>query len=155
MPPKVGFFAWEVWWGKVLTMEQLKKRGFRCINRCPHCCKAKENLEHSLVHCPSIWGFQAAIISIPRMDWVCPYSVKDLLLGWSSFLIRKNARKPWMAAPLSLLWAIWKERNRIVFEEAFFSPNRLKLSFFSFLISWAGLITNVDHSIVRIILCIL
>ena len=25
---KVGFFAWEVWWDKVLTMNQLKRRGF-------------------------------------------------------------------------------------------------------------------------------
>ena len=28
VPPKVCFFAWEVWWRKVLTMEHLKKRGF-------------------------------------------------------------------------------------------------------------------------------
>ena len=28
VPPKVCFFAWEVWWVKVLTMEQLRKRGF-------------------------------------------------------------------------------------------------------------------------------
>ena len=28
VPPEVNFFAWEVWWGKVLTLEQLKKRGF-------------------------------------------------------------------------------------------------------------------------------
>ena len=28
IPSKVGFFAWEVWWGKVLTLTQLKKRGF-------------------------------------------------------------------------------------------------------------------------------
>ena len=25
VPSKVGFFAWEAWWGKVLTMEQMKK----------------------------------------------------------------------------------------------------------------------------------
>ena len=28
VPTKVGFFAWEVWWGKILTMDQLKRRGF-------------------------------------------------------------------------------------------------------------------------------
>ena len=26
MPTKVGFFAWEGSWGKVLTLDQLKKR---------------------------------------------------------------------------------------------------------------------------------
>ena len=29
VPPKVSVLTWEVWWGKVLTMNQLKKRGFQ------------------------------------------------------------------------------------------------------------------------------
>ena len=28
VPTKIGFFAWEAWWGKVLTVDQLKKRGY-------------------------------------------------------------------------------------------------------------------------------
>ena len=28
VPTKVGFFAWEFWWGRILTMDQLKNRGF-------------------------------------------------------------------------------------------------------------------------------
>ena len=35
--PKVCFFAWEVRWGKVLTMDQLKKRGVQIASRCPLC----------------------------------------------------------------------------------------------------------------------
>ena len=27
VPPKVSFFAWEASWGKVLTLEQLQRRG--------------------------------------------------------------------------------------------------------------------------------
>ena len=34
VPTKVGFFAWEVWWGKILTMNQLQKRGFSLASRC-------------------------------------------------------------------------------------------------------------------------
>ena len=62
------------------------------------------------------------------------------------FLVRKHVRKLWKAAPFSLLWAIWKERNKIVFEDATFSHGRLKLSFISSLTSWAGLIPEMDHS---------
>ena len=29
VPPKVSVFTWEVWWGKVLTINQLKKGGFQ------------------------------------------------------------------------------------------------------------------------------
>ena len=34
VPPKLGFFAWEVSWGKVLTLDQLKRRGILLANRC-------------------------------------------------------------------------------------------------------------------------
>ena len=32
VPTKVGFFAWEASWGKVLTLDQLKKRGRSLAN---------------------------------------------------------------------------------------------------------------------------
>ena len=38
VPTKVGFFAWETSWGKVLTLDQLKKRGWTLANRCFICC---------------------------------------------------------------------------------------------------------------------
>ena len=56
MPPKVCFSMWEVWWGKVLTTENLKKRGFRLASKCPLCGKAEEELNHLFFHCPSIRG---------------------------------------------------------------------------------------------------
>ena len=31
---KVGFFAWEVSWGKVMTLDQIKKRGRPLANKC-------------------------------------------------------------------------------------------------------------------------
>ena len=93
MPPKVCFFAWEAWWGKVLTMMHLKKRGFQIASRCPLCGEADEELNHLLIHCPSVWRLWEGFISIPSYSWVCPYSVQDLFLGWSIFPIRKRARK--------------------------------------------------------------
>ena len=122
---------------------------------CPLCRNAKEDLDHLLIHCPAVWGMWAALISIPGFQWVCPYLVKEVLSGWSCFPIRKRTRKLWLTTPLSFIWAIWKERNRVVYEDVVFSPNRMKLSFVSALISWAGLIPNVECSLVRILLCIL
>ena len=34
VPLKLGFFAWEASWGKVLTLDQLKRRGIPRVNRC-------------------------------------------------------------------------------------------------------------------------
>ena len=36
----------KVWWGKILTMDQLKKRGFSLASRCVFCGKDEESLEH-------------------------------------------------------------------------------------------------------------
>ena len=126
MPPKVCFFAWDVWWGKVLTMEHLKKRGFQMANKCPLCGEAEEDLNHLLIHCPSIWGLWKELISFPGLDLVYPLSPKDFLLEWTKFLTRKRVKKLWMATPLCLFWAIRKERKRIAFDGIPLSISRLK-----------------------------
>ena len=35
--PKICFFAWEAIWGKIITNDQLQKRGFSLANRCYLC----------------------------------------------------------------------------------------------------------------------
>ena len=36
-PSKVAFFAWKATWGKVLTLDQIQRRGFYLANRCFIC----------------------------------------------------------------------------------------------------------------------
>ena len=62
------------------------------------------------------------------------------MMGWTTFPIRKKVRKSWKAALSNIFWAIWKERNRVVFDNDIFSPNRLKQSFILSLTSWTSLI---------------
>ena len=40
VPTKVGFFAWEASWGKVLALDNLKKKGRALANKCFLCGKA-------------------------------------------------------------------------------------------------------------------
>ena len=51
VPSKVGFFAWEALWGKVLTLDQLKRRGWTLANRCFLCLVEEESIDHILIHC--------------------------------------------------------------------------------------------------------
>ena len=111
IPSKIGFFAWEAWWGKVLTTTRLKKRGFHLASIYPFCGKKEEELEHILIHCPSIWGHWTDLLATSSVSWVCPLLVKDFILSWLNFPVRKKAKALWRAAPLILFWAIWKERN--------------------------------------------
>ena len=49
--PKVSFFAWEASWGKVLTLDQIQKRGWALANRCYLCHINEESIDHLLIHC--------------------------------------------------------------------------------------------------------
>ena len=51
VPIKVSFFAWKASWEKVLTQDQLKRRGWILANRCCLCCVEEETINHILVHC--------------------------------------------------------------------------------------------------------
>ena len=40
--------------GKVLTTNQLKKRGYQVASICPFCRKNEDSLDHILIHCSAI-----------------------------------------------------------------------------------------------------
>ena len=76
--------------GKSFNHGATQKEGFHMASRCHLCGKVEEDLDHLLVHRPSVWGLWAALISISCLQWVCPYLVKDLLSGWAGFPVRKR-----------------------------------------------------------------
>ena len=64
VPPKLGFFAWEASWGKVLTLDQLKRKGIPLVNRCCLCEENEETIDHLLIHCSRakmLWDLLLAI----------------------------------------------------------------------------------------------
>ena len=50
VPPKVGVFAWEATWNKVLTLDHIQRKGWVVANRCFLCCKEEELVDHILLH---------------------------------------------------------------------------------------------------------
>ena len=98
----MGFFAWEASWGKVLTLDQLKKRGWTLANRCFLCCVEEESIDHILIHCTKARVLWELLFVFFGLMWVLPYSVRDTLLGWRGINLGKKRSKVWMAAPLCL-----------------------------------------------------
>ena len=74
VPTKVGFFAWEASLGKVLTQDQLKRRGWNLANRCPLCCDEEETINHILIHC-----------SKAKVLWDLLFSLFGVKIGSSHF----------------------------------------------------------------------
>ena len=50
VPTKVAFFAWEVTWGRVLTVDRIQKRGWQLPNCCFLCGCEEEIVNHILIH---------------------------------------------------------------------------------------------------------
>ena len=135
VPSKIVFFFFFL--GKVLTLTQLKKKGFHLAGKCPFCRREEEELEQILIYCPSIWGQWTDLLNAFGVSWTCPFFVKDLLQSWLHFPVRKKAKSIWRAIPLILFWAIWEERNRVIFEDATFSTLRQTLCYpFPFYLGW-------------------
>ena len=74
-------------------MEKLKKRGYSLASGCALCGEAEETLKHLLIHGPMVWGLWAALLAILGVGWTCPFLIKELILGWKMFPIRKKNRK--------------------------------------------------------------
>ena len=77
------------------------------------------------------------------------------MMGWSTFQIRKEAKKLCKAALSSLLWAIWKERNRVTFDNLNFSQDRIKQPFISSMTSWAGQLNEGEYPLLNLLMCIM
>ena len=137
VPPKMGFFAWEASWGKVLTLDQLKRRGIPLANRCFLCEEKEETIDHLLIHCSRAKMLWDLVLAITDTKWVFPRTVCQCLLAWQSASVGKKRKKVWMAAPLCLFWTLWLERNRVVFENEAPSAHRMKSFFLFTLWAWA------------------
>ena len=52
VPPRVVFFAWIVVFGKILTIDNLRKRKIRITDWCCMCKCNGESVDLLLIHCP-------------------------------------------------------------------------------------------------------
>ena len=122
VPSKISFFCLGGLVGKDSHFKSIKKRGFHLASKCPFCWREEEEPEHILIHCTSIWGQWTDLLFAFGVSWACPLLVKDLIQSWLHFPVKKKVKAIWRVAPLILLWAIWKERNRIILKMLPFLP---------------------------------
>ena len=83
-------------------------------------------------------------LAITDYKWVFPLKVRQLLIVWQSASVGRKRKRVWLAAPLCLFWTLWKERNRVDFENEAPSAHRMKSVFWFTLWSWAKLY-SVDN----------
>ncbi|KAL6351088.1 hypothetical protein AAG906_031674 [Vitis piasezkii] len=47
----VNFLTWKAAWGKILTLNQINRRGWFLASHCCMCKSTKELVDHLLIHC--------------------------------------------------------------------------------------------------------
>ena len=133
IPSKVSFFTQEVCWGKVLTLDELQRRG--CILACALCKEELESVDHILLHFDKARLLWQLVFSVFGVQWVISESVRETLLGWHGSFIERRHIKAWGAAPC-IFWMTWKERNDRYFDGEELSNQRLKSLFLNSFSMW-------------------
>ena len=86
------------------------------------------------------------IFSLFGVQWVLHSSIKTNLLGKHRAFVSKRREKAWSAAPLCLMWTLWEERNKRVFNDNERSNQAIKHSFLYTFVNWARVYLE-DHTL--------
>ncbi|GMP71099.1 hypothetical protein CsSME_00029647 [Camellia sinensis var. sinensis] len=135
-PTKVAFFVWTAILGRILTIDNLIRRQHVLVDWCCMCCRDAKTVDHLLLHCSiasRLWGF---IVALFGLVWVQSASVLGVLQSWGGARVGKRHWKAWVFSSHCLLWLVWSERNRRVFQDKCHSVSWLESRLLMVLHSW-------------------
>jgi hypothetical protein len=137
VPFKVAFFAWAAALGKILTLDNLRKRRVIVVDRCCMCKKNGEYVDHLLLHCDATCALWNAIFSRCSLSWVMPRRVVDLFACWWTGG-RSQSAVVWKMVHCCLIWCLWREHNDRQFEDKEKTIEELISFFYYSLYSWTA-----------------
>ena len=105
---------------KLLTGENLTKRGIIGPHRCPMCCNAPETTDHLFVDCPfaqEVWKISLQGLNITTLNHI---SVVNLFSSWKARYPQETQSSPnwkriWQTIPKYICWKLWLARNDQIF----------------------------------------
>eukprot|EP00253_Pinus_taeda_P033675 PITA_33675 len=117
--PKVKLFNWTLLHGKILTAENLRKKGIHGPSICCMCREEEESCSHLFIECPFAKACWNHIIS-PLAIGDLPSQITLLQKRWEHNLHQANKKKnlatrTWNSIPSNLCWQIWIARNNCIF----------------------------------------
>ena len=129
--------------GKILTLDNLRRRGIWVLDWCFVCKKAGESVNHLLIHCEYAQELWTMIFCMFGVSWVMPQTNYALLHCWR----RKGPEYVvWNAIPSYLMWLLWRERNQRAFEDVERHSADLKLFLIRTLMEWTAAVSSRSFS---------
>jgi hypothetical protein len=127
----VVFFAWTVGQGKILTLDNLRKKRVIVIDKCCKCKMNRESVDHLFLYCEVARALWNALFSRFSLSWVMPLRVLDLFACWWTGG-RFRSAVVWKMFPCCLLWCLWRECNDRQFEDKERTIEKIIFFFFFF-----------------------
>jgi hypothetical protein len=135
-PPMVAFFVWTAALGKILTMDNLRKKNIIVAEWCCMCKKSGESIVHLLLHCEvamEVWNMVCHLFGVM---WVMTGSVVECLRSWRVQKGNRTVLQTWRMVPLCVMWCLWREMNARNFEDREIGLMELKKRVIQTLFSW-------------------
>ena len=144
-PPRVAFFVWTAAHGKILTMDNLRKRQICIVDWFCMCKHSGESPNH-LLHCEAAQSLWSMVFCLFGVVWVMPSSVVEVMASWMGSFRKSHHAEVWGAVPLCVMWVLWRERNLRVFEGQERTVLELKLVLLRTLFDWLHCSSNYSPS---------
>ncbi|CAN1832347.1 Putative ribonuclease H protein At1g65750 [Linum perenne] len=118
VPTKIQGFLWLCFHNRILTIDNLKRRGFQMPNRCSLCFCEEESVNHIFILCPfstRVWRLLSS-----KLSFSGPFAAEatDFISSWKGM----NCVIPFQLASKVILhcffWFIWWERNNRIFRDS-------------------------------------
>jgi hypothetical protein len=126
---RAAFFAWSTALGKILTVDNLRKRHIIIMDRYCLCKRDGESVDHLLLHCDVASALGNNIFTRFGMSWAMPRRIIDLFTCWWKSS-RSRSAAIWKMVPICMFWRVWKEINLRCFENLESSMEDILASFF-------------------------
>ena len=144
VPPRVAFFSWSASLGKILTIDNLRKRRVLVLDWCYMCKRCGELVDHLLLHCPIAWELWSMVFCCLVFNGLC------LIMFLGCLRLGKGSRHchidVWRLVPHCLMWCIWRERNARSIEGCERSLLEIKSFFLHPLFEWSVICSHFSSS---------
>lgn len=119
---KCKFFAWTLIQDKILTADNLASRDWPHHDTCTLCNGPLETSQHLCLLCPfaqSVWQQVLAWENHNLGQLGSPDRFPSISAWWerAAMNIQKDKLHDFNGAAIYIMWNIWKERNRRIFED--------------------------------------
>jgi ribonuclease HI len=136
--PKISTFLWLVIHNRILTWDNLRKRGFVGPSICVLCHSQEETKEHLFNGCSysqRIWDQGAQIM---RRSGQNRSSIRETIGHWGDIIFSNPILNHiWTLLPGFILWQIWKARNKSIFHSSNSSSD----------LTWNNVVAHIKETI--------